>query len=217
MFYDLNMKATDRSKQCEQCKKTFYCLYGIGAGRWEKRKVCSKKCGAASRMAYEECVECGKEFHRSNLMSRKKKTCSEECRAKTLHRALYTSKQKTCLHCNKTYFVNPFRFEQSNYCSSSCSANHRKIWEIPYVRETGEKHHSWVGDLIGYRGLHHWVNQQLGRPSICSECGKSEEETRIHWANKNHEYKREKSGWINLCAKCHYQYDFDHNLRGNYA
>jgi hypothetical protein len=71
-----------------------------------------------------------------------------------------------------------------------------------------EKNAQWKGGDVGYRGLHIWVNNMLGKPDTCEHCGKSGLiGQRIHWANKSHQYKREISDWLRLCASCHKEYD----------
>lgn len=75
-------------------------------------------------------------------------------------------------------------------------------------RILGENSYSWKGVDVGYRGLHNWIENELGKPDICSNCerrGLSGHQ--IHWANKSREYKREISDWIRLCAKCHKAFD----------
>jgi len=68
--------------------------------------------------------------------------------------------------------------------------------------------HAWKGDRVGYRGLHTWIQLKLGQPGTCEFCGKTGLWGRqIHWANKNHQYKRNKKDWLRLCIKCHRQYD----------
>lgn len=70
------------------------------------------------------------------------------------------------------------------------------------------KHHNWLGPAVGYRGLHIWVQNQLGKAKKCEDCGKEKTTPKsIHWANKSHQYLRELTDWISLCAKCHKQYD----------
>lgn len=60
-------------------------------------------------------------------------------------------------------------------------------------------------------GLHAWVKKNLGTPKRCEQCGRDNlTGKRIHWANISHEYRRDLSDWIRLCAPCHSHYD-----RGN--
>ena len=81
--------------------------------------------------------------------------------------------------------------------------------DIKVPQMTGEKHFAWLGDDVGYDALHKWVVRNLGTPDTCEECGRSGHQ--IHWANKDHEYKRNLEGWIRLCVKCHQLYDIKNN------
>ena len=70
-----------------------------------------------------------------------------------------------------------------------------------------ENHPSWLGNNVGYRGLHLWINKVRGKATKCSHCGKIGTSHQIHWANISKKYKRVLSDWISLCAKCHKKYD----------
>lgn len=65
----------------------------------------------------------------------------------------------------------------------------------------GDKNGSWKGEDVGYRAIHYWVVQRLGKAKRCSKdiLHKS---TRYHWANISHEYKRDLNDWIELCPSC---------------
>lgn len=69
---------------------------------------------------------------------------------------------------------------------------------------TGDKHPKWKGNNVGYGALHGWVYKELGKATKCKECGSTEN---VQWANKSHEYKRDIKDWVQLCSKCHLQYD----------
>lgn len=72
----------------------------------------------------------------------------------------------------------------------------------------GEKNGQWKGDDAGYRAIHKWINENLGRPKKCSMCGKTGlKKHKIHWANLDHRYRRRLADWISFCAKCHSYYD----------
>lgn len=75
----------------------------------------------------------------------------------------------------------------------------------------GEKNWAWKGSAAGYRAIHIWVEQRLGKASVCSLCQKNC--GRIHWANIDHKYNRVLSDWTSLCAHCHYWFDRERNLR----
>lgn len=57
---------------------------------------------------------------------------------------------------------------------------------------------------VTYKELHKWVRKHLGSPKQCSFC---ESTTKIEWANKSREYKRDLSDWVPLCVPCHRRYD----------
>ena len=72
----------------------------------------------------------------------------------------------------------------------------------------GENSILWKGDDVGYRALHRWVENHLGKPTKCEHCPKDNLSGHyIHWANISGEYKRDASDWIRLCALCHKKYD----------
>lgn len=69
---------------------------------------------------------------------------------------------------------------------------------------TGAKHHLWIGDDIGYRGLHKWVQRHKG--PACNQkcdCGKQA----AHWANVSGKYLRELDDYEAMCVSCHHRYD----------
>ena len=68
----------------------------------------------------------------------------------------------------------------------------------------GKNNVKWLGDGVGYFGLHSWVNRKLGKPQLCYNCRSTEN---VEWANKSHKYDRNVSDWLSLCHKCHIKYD----------
>ena len=71
---------------------------------------------------------------------------------------------------------------------------------------------NWKGNNISYSRLHGWVIQHLGQPTKCEHCGKDNlTKGQIHWANKDHKYKRNLKDWIRLCVSCHRKYDKQFN------
>lgn len=69
---------------------------------------------------------------------------------------------------------------------------------------SGENSSHWKGDNVGYSALHKWVYKKLGKANICNYCESIEN---IDWANISREYKRDTSDWMQLCRKCHINYD----------
>lgn len=72
---------------------------------------------------------------------------------------------------------------------------------------TGERNGSWKGEKVGYHGIHRWVYRWLGKPKVCTACGKVGEGRQMHWANVSGNYQRDLNDWRRLCAKCHKNYD----------
>lgn len=71
----------------------------------------------------------------------------------------------------------------------------------------GEDSPGWLGDKIGYRGVHSWVIRTLGQPQVCWKC-KTTTAKVFDWSNISQKYKRVISDWQRLCRKCHMKYDF---------
>lgn len=79
------------------------------------------------------------------------------------------------------------------------------------IAKRGIKHIN-LKPVVSYSGIHKWVRTELGKSKKCKHCGienifRKDGRSLIHWANKSHEYKRVKTDWISLCAKCHAKYD----------
>lgn len=77
----------------------------------------------------------------------------------------------------------------------------------------GENHFAWKGNKAGYRSIHTWIQNKLGKAIKCKYCGKESNGHKIHWANINHKYKRELTDWISLCASCHGKHDKEINQK----
>ena len=79
-----NQNATLRNKECLLCKKIFYCRYGEGLGRWEKKIYCSNDCNWKSKYNGNNinCLSCGKEFYINAKAPNK--YCSKQCANKAM-------------------------------------------------------------------------------------------------------------------------------------
>lgn len=76
----------------------------------------------------------------------------------------------------------------------------------------GDKHPNWKGDAVGYKGLHTWITDNWGRPSLCEQCGTTKSK-KFQWANLGI-YNRERKNWKRMCASCHHKFD---NLVNNFT
>ncbi len=73
----------------------------------------------------------------------------------------------------------------------------------PKVKNLGANNGMWVEDK-GYRALHAWVDRMKVRMGACQRCGKV---GKTHWANISHQYFQDPEDFIELCVKCHRNYD----------
>lgn len=65
----------------------------------------------------------------------------------------------------------------------------------------GVNNNFWLGDDVGYSGLHRWIRKELGNPNKCTKC-ETKIAKRYVWANKSGLYKRDASDWVELCNSC---------------
>jgi len=111
-----------------------------------------------------------------------------------------------CKICKKEFEVPPYRKQTAKYCSANCRNNspaNKISWNQGFKKLN-----------ISYIGLHKWIREQKGKPTKCEHCGKDGLTGRqIHWANKDHTYKRNLIDWIRLCRHCHNKYDLINNLK----
>lgn len=127
-----------------------------------------------------------------------------------------------CKRCKKKFKLK-YRYgkeylKKRLYCSRDCFrkdvANNPTVFKkghVSFLDQCGKKNCQWRGEKVGYSGLHKWVRKELGSAQVCSRCGKTKQEGRIEWANKNHLYKRKLTEWISVCCKCHAKYDKENN------
>ena len=79
-----------------------------------------------------------------------------------------------------------------------------------------DKNYNWKGDNCKYGSLHSWIFRKLGKAKKCGDCGKiGLGKHQMHWANIDHEYRKDVKDYIELCPRCHYRYDKVNGLRSN--
>lgn len=76
--------------------------------------------------------------------------------------------------------------------------------EISGLMPSGGAHHAWVGDEVGYHGLHDWVRARKPAPAACPSCAA---DTPLDLCNISGEYKRDVRDWRYLCRSCHFRHD----------
>ena len=74
------------------------------------------------------------------------------------------------------------------------------------IRESklNDKNPNWLGEEVGYTGIHLWVQRRIARPKNCQKCGKV---CKPDLANISQKYKRDLLDWEWLCRRCHMKKD----------
>ena len=66
-----------------------------------------------------------------------------------------------------------------------------------------------------YYDAHKWIINKKGKPKRCEYCRKNNLIGHsIHWANRDHKYRKRISDWIRLCASCHKNFDTKRSNNG---
>jgi hypothetical protein len=152
------------------------------------------------------CLQCKKTYHNHPCQTSgsrtwiNKKYCSIKCSNES-HKLYHTV---ACAFCNEIFPIAPSKHKSRNggkYCSNKCK------YAQMAKSSNGSNNHQWKGDDVGYGALHRWVYQTLGKPMKCEHCGTTTAK-KFEWANKDHQYNRDKDDWIRLCTKCHRRYDY---------
>lgn len=138
------------------------------------------------KRATKKCLICHTEF-KANA-GNDNKYCSQTCYN------LGRKKTKILINCNKCgkeFYTRSDRISNlGKFCSKKC---------ISEFLETGKS----------YTATHQWIIRRLGKPTTCEHCQKTGLTGRhIHWANKDHSYKKDLDNWIRLCVSCHRKYDY---------
>lgn len=150
------------------------------------------------------CKNCKKDF----LGWRKSQIyCSKKCRAKYLGwgAGKKTGEFVKCDTCGKELWRKGFLLKKYKvfFCNKECQAIHKKE-KLDYSWETGKNNYAWKGNEVSYNVLHKWIRRHKGTAKKCSKCGSKNS---VVWANKSFKYKRSLNDWIELCQKCHIEYD----------
>ena len=87
------------------------------------------------------------------------------------------------------------------------SAERREL--IKRTTPRGKDHGMWLGDDVGYSGVHIWLIKTHGKATHCefvdTTCTKKS--ATYEWANISGEYRRDKTDYMQLCKSCHVKYD----------
>lgn len=88
------------------------------------------------------------------------------------------------------------------------------VWRSKYMR--GDKIGNWVGDKVGYDGIHSWMLSNYGKANKCESLKCKNDSKGFVWAKlRDKEYERKRENFKQLCYKCHFQYDFNEEWHKN--
>ena len=77
------------------------------------------------------------------------------------------------------------------------------------ISEGNRKARGGLNPMCGttyYLWVHRWVRKQLGTPSKCQKCKRTDRKN-YEWSNKSQKYLQDLSDWQRLCKQCHMAYD----------
>lgn len=67
---------------------------------------------------------------------------------------------------------------------------------------------NWVGDKVGYFGIHDWLIKNFGKANKCENLACKKISKIFQWAKLNDkEYERRRENFCMLCVSCHNIYD----------
>lgn len=167
-----------------------------------------------------KCQKCLKPFkaYKYNVLKGFGKFCSHSCKAKgrkgRLGQKLSSEAKKKLSDGRKKFFEdnpNPWLGRKHRESSKEKMRLVKLGKPGPWrgkKRPTEEKSARWMGDEVGYVGIHDWVRRWKGTPMTCESCGKTGlKSQQIHWANIDHKYRRVLDDYIRLCSSCHKKFD----------
>jgi hypothetical protein len=117
------------------------------------------------------------------------------CSKRIEHKYKSQIKQKTCSH--------SCQIKGNKYRIGKKPTNAFKIGET-----AGSNNINWKAENASYGAKHDWASRHWGKPQLCQHCSAENLGSRKHqWANISGKYKRDRSDWLRLCAKCHFKFD----------
>lgn len=189
-------------KNCLECNKIFNRKTGEAFNRFTERKYCSHVCSQKSRKGtfiqnnglFKKGVSPWNKGRKGYMSEEGRKRISESTR-KTIANE---PEEKRKLRIQKAHLTMKKRGSHSN----------------GRLGNTGEKDPNWIGEKATYNSKHKWIQKHWVKTEYCEICKKytpAPPGTRLkfgtQWANISNEYKRIREDWLELCPKCHRNYD----------
>lgn len=74
------------------------------------------------------------------------------------------------------------------------------------MRKSGDQHHNWGGDEVGYSGAHRWLTDKHPKSGRCETCGR-EGKTEYAFLHHPQKHTRSRVDYRELCVRCHNRLD----------
>lgn len=72
----------------------------------------------------------------------------------------------------------------------------------------------WIGDKVGYSGIHDWLYLNYGKANICENKWCLGTSRKFQWAKlEDRKYERRKENFVQLCTRCHVRYDRGYRIK----
>jgi len=119
-------------------------------------------------------------------------------------------KVKLCLQCGQSV-KKPIKYSYKQwarfkYCSNKCHAEANK--NNPRIHRSGSNNNLWLGEKVGYCGIHDWLRAKYGSATFCENKECKGISPNYEWAKlKEKSYQRRRGNFVRLCRSCHRKYD----------
>lgn len=120
--------------------------------------------------------------------------------------------KKLCKQCGQKFliYLSHTKRGRGKFCSLEC-CNKNKIG-----KNIGENNCLWLGEKVGYFGIHKWLARIYGKANKCENINCLKRSTNFQWAKiKDKSYTRKRENFWMLCFGCHKRYDFNEKVREN--
>lgn len=124
----------------------------------------------------------------------------------------------TCKYCGRKFdkaisMTNHRRWHKVKKYKAFQVLNIEKRKKSMIGKNKEEKNGKWVGNKVGYFGVHNWIRRKKIKPILCERCKKNKP---YELANLSGKYKRDVNDYEWICRSCHSkEHNRINNLRRN--
>jgi hypothetical protein len=128
------------------------------------------------------------------------------------NKSIYDGHSRECKRCILKYYYQ--KKNDKNFLEKKREIAIKSYWKIQAPKRKrrsentfgkGETHSRWLGDNIGYTGIHLWLNKMYEKIGICELCKQKNNTDFALIPGK--EYKRKRENYFEICRSCHSKID----------